>query len=1138
MLLDNKNTEKKVHQWLEEYTERGEIDVVTGYFTVGALARLSRHLNEKITAFRMVLGDIVDTDLIEDRPLDLLGENVSIEGALHLSSAAKEAVAFLRQEKVAAKTLEPNFCHAKLYLFNHQHEERHHYFVSGSSNLTEAGIGLKATHNVELNLAETGDNLQYRELLTWFENLWKSKEAHKDKTIIGADGTKTKIPFKAYLIQAIEKFFKEYSPKEIYYKVLFELFGEQVLADEDNPEFNFQVGRLQNTVIYQSLYDFQKKGVLSLISKLQRYGGAILADAVGLGKTWSALAVMKFFQLQGREVILICPKKLQLNWHRYRQHQEGKFEKDQLDFFIRFHTDMQVERMERYPDRADKLFVNDKPKLFVIDESHNLRNAKSQRYNFLVNEILQKNEDVKVLLLSATPINNTFLDIRNQFKLIKQGWSDGFQASHSIKNIDHLFRKAQEAFREWSESGSQQIKDFRKHLPGNFFKLTDSLVVARTRAMVEKHEPSLSFPQKGRPKNLFVTSRHLGDYQSFEDLFDNFPPCLSAYQPAFYIEQEEQVPTIHDEKQRDRFLVQMMYILLVKRLESSWLSFHSTIKKILDYHQQTLDQISGYMERKEQQHVDLEATLEGVPFDEEEREELAEGLNSFTLGKKRPISISTIDKAGKLIAFKADLEKDIRALKDLNLNLEKFEGDIRAETAGENKGPDTYLSKDEKLQSLMQEIRDKQRSGKNRNNQKVLIFTVYKDTAFYLFEELRKRGFKRLAVVSGDVSKTDTAEHSTKLFEPILERFAPFTKLFTEKEWDFIPSQPDLSPATQYREWVEWVKVHDVNTHQKLEAPLDLLIATDVLSEGQNLQDCDMVINYDIHWNPVRVIQRMGRIDRLGSPNEEVFGINYWPSDNINSYLKLKKRVEEKMALMKLAGSEVQLEFTDSFKEMAEDQLFEAKRNERMLEQMEAASWEDIEEHESGLGFDNLTFEEFRQDLLGELKERGRVYKNMPNGVYSGFIADKAVCRKKGIIALLRAPARPTQTLKHKYQRYHLLYLDGKGRQIIADDKEVLEALSRHQDQERFVPAGVDRGEAAALSPLVTSIKLWLKAQVIQEERQEDGTVKELAGTETKGILRGIKAGEGEAIRRIKENVRVGDDQAQGFDLIAWFLVG
>ena len=1138
MILDNENKNLKVHEWLKKYTENGNMDIVTGYFTVGALAYLSKQVNEKIKAFRFVLGDIVNIDMIQDRTIDLLNENITVEAALRLSKVAQEAVAFLKQNKVEAKTLEPNFCHAKAYLFNTDHDERHKYFISGSSNLTEAGIGLKQTNNVELNIAETGNNNQYQELVKWFEELWNKNQAHREKTIIDANGRKTIKPFKEYLIEAIEKIFIKYTPEQLYYKVLFELFGNQLLTEQDNPEFNRQVGRLENTVIYNTLYEFQQKGVLSLIRMLQKYNGAILADAVGLGKTWSALAVMKFFQLQGREIILICPKKLQHNWHRYQRHQNSKFERDQFEYFMRFHTDMHLERMDKYKDRSDKLFTSDKPKLFVIDESHNLRNSKSQRYNFLVDKILKKNHDAKVLMLTATPINNTLIDIRNQFKLIIQGSIDGFQDSHGIKNIDYTFMHAQRAFNEWRENDNPKISDFIKSLPATFFNLTDTLIVARTRPMIEKQNTGLHFPKKRKPENIFVTPKKIGNFDSFEELFDHFPPLLSGYQPSFYIEQTADIDKLHDERQRDRFLVKMIYILLVKRLESSWISFHSTIKKVLAHHQNALDKINQYQKNKAKNQIEKPAQpdffkIDAVQPDLFKDDDSADIADDFSLGRKRTVTIADIDKAGKLNKLKNDLKRDIDALDSLNQNLNRFSDDIKREI----KAPQNHKSQDEKLESLIAKIIEKRKAGANGNNQKILIFSVYKDTAFYLFDQLAARGFKDLAVVSGDASKTDSSQTETKLFEPILERFAPYTKLFNEKEWDFKPGSPELTKQEQYSEWLKWLPENHPATYAQIQKPIDILIATDVLSEGQNLQDCDMVINYDIHWNPVRVIQRMGRVDRLGSPNNEIFGINYWPSENINKYLNLKDRIEQRMAMMKLAGSEVHLEFSESFREMASDEAFEDKMNERMLIQMQT-SWDDIENNQSALGFDNLSLEDYRQDLLAEMKKHAEYYKNMPKGVYTGFKADKTICAKAGLIALLGFPVRPSKALDHKYQTYDLIYIDMDGRPVLLNQKDVLEALSNHKNYERFIPDAVESGEEAAIQKLVSAINHWISSRAAEEELQADGSVKKRAGAETKDILAKLKSGDSSAVQRIKQNIKVSDKyQSNNFDLITWFLV-
>ena len=1125
MILDNENTNLKVHEWLAKYTDEGKLDIVTGYFTIGALAYLSNQVNDKISNFRLVLGDIVNIDSIENRPLDLLNENITIEAALKLNKLARESVDFLLQDKVEAKTLEPNFCHAKNFLFHPQNkDDRDKYFISGSSNLTEAGIGLKITNNIELNIAETGNNNQFKELTVWFDQLWNKPQAHKHKTIILENGKTEKIPFKEYLIDQIEKIFIQYTPRELYYKVLFELFGTQILDEQNDPEFNRQVGRLENSVIYNSLYEFQKKGALSLIKMLQKYNGAILADAVGLGKTWSALAVIKFFQLQGREVILLCPKKLQHNWNRYRKFHDSRFEKDQFDYFIRFHTDLSMERLESYSDRADKLFTNDKPKLIVIDESHNLRNDKSKRYNFLLDQILKNNEDVKVLMLSATPINNSLNDIRNQFKLMIQGNVNGFENLLGIRNIDYTFRSAQKAFNDWREEPNPTISDFIKKLPADFFSLTDSLTVARTRKMINGHQSDLFFPKIEKPENIFVTPKSLGNFENFEELFNHFPPMLSGYQPSFYlnIDDSEDKNILYDEKQREFFLVKMMYILLVKRLESSWFSFYSTIQKIKDHHQNALDKIKAYQETKSKNEV---ISLDQDVFNGETEEDYEE----FSLGKLK-VSLHEIDLAGNLKLFKRDLKRDLDSLDNLFINLQKFEQKIETETIK----PNNHKTDDEKLQVLIEKIKQKRQKPDNNNNQKVVIFTVYRDTAEYLFDQFKKRGFKNIGFVSGSGSKTDDSSEETKNFEPILERFAPYTKLFKEKEWNFKTNSEGLQA---YDEWIQWIAQNDLKTYEKLNNPIDLLIATDALSEGQNLQDADMVINYDIHWNPVRIIQRMGRIDRLGSPNEKIFGINFWPSNNINSYLNLQGRIEQRMAAMKLAGAEVNPEFSESFAIMAHDENLDHKMNARMMEQMQT-TWEDIEVNDQSLGFDNLSLERYRQDLLSELKSQQRKYEQMPKGVYTGFVAESGVCPQKGIIALLGYPAQKPKERNHSYQIHDLIYINMSGEMVLLNQKEVLDALTVHKDKARFVPDSIDKGEEAEITELVNALKQWLEKQSSADELQEDGSTKKVMGQETKDILSKLKHGSKDAIQRMKQNVKVNDKfQPDNFDLITWFLV-
>lgn len=567
-----------------------------------------------------------------------------------------------------------------------------------------------------------------------------------------------------------------------------------------------------------------------------------------------------------------------------------------------------------------------------------------------------------------------------------------------------------------------------------------------------------------------------------------------------------------------------MYILMVKRLESSWFSFYSTVEKIKNHHQNALDIIKDYLEDKKNQTID---DIDASQFEDDDFEEEYE---EFTLGKKRKINLSKIELAGNIENFKKDLKIDLKALDYLFFNLQKFEERIKEETTQ----PNNINSIDNKLEELIKQIKSKRLKGENVNNQKVVIFTVYRDTAKYLFDQLKARGFTNLAMVSGSGSLTSDLDEETKNFEPILERFAPYTKLYKEKEWDF---DFEKYKSNAYQEWIKWIAVNHPKTYQKLQNPIDILIATDALSEGQNLQDSDMVINYDIHWNPVRIIQRMGRIDRLGSPNKKIFGINFWPSNNINNYLDLQGRIEQRMAAMKLAGSEVDLEFSDSFKEMAKDENLENHLNARMMEQMQT-SWDDIEVSDQGLGFDDLSLEKYRQDLFEEFNKNKAKYQRIPKSVYSGFKSDKNICSKDGIIALLGYPSKPEKQREHIYREFDIIYIDYKGEMVLLNQKEVLDAIKYHKDRERFVPDAIDKGDEAAIQELVSAMKNYLDSQATETEVQPDGTKKTSMGREAKDILDKLRKGDKGALERVKQNVKIDEKyKLENFDLITWFLV-
>lgn len=1051
MLFDNSTPETSVAKWITEQTQSGKLDCTSGYFTVGILAYLSKELNQKISDFRFVLGDIVSNDQDKDRPINLLTETITVDAALQLSQLAQQAVAFLKQENVKVHTAEPNFCHAKTILFRAASKPLS-YYVTGSSNLTEAGLGMQHTSNIELNVVGQGTAADYEEICRWFDELWKREQTHAYKTVDGK-----RVPFKKYLIEQIESIFRKYTPHELYYKTLFELFRDQLVDLEADAELQQRIGHLKHTKIYRALYEYQQKGVLSLIKKVEDYNGAVLADAVGLGKTWSALAVMKYYEFKGYRSILICPKKLANNWRRYLKDNGSIFDDDNFDYTIRYHTDLQDERIEtNHTDgkRLDTFFQSDKPKLIVIDESHNLRNRKSGRYQYLVDELLKKNKDVRVLLLSATPINNDFRDLRNQFSLLVKDEDDGFENAKGIlvDSLDNKFRTASRAFRDWTNEPDRNIRSLLKSLPDEVVRLMDRLVVARTRRHIKGLTENMAFPEMLPPQNEYLDSLNIDRFEHFEDILKALPEYFAAYKPAVYSEKKDDSgDVLKDESLRDQFLVVMLNKLLVKRLESSWMAFYKTLKAVEAIHADVLSAVEQYVDQKVDRN--LKGTL-NILTNEDEPLDWAIG--------KREIKLSEIDAAGQIETFKAHLESDCQRLRDLIQILGTYSSSIERENG--------HDSADAKLQRLIQLVEEQTSETRPAEQRRILVFTSYQDTADYLFDELVRRGFSKLSCISGDGARcSDQPATLHKHIESVLERFCPYTKLYMERDWpDFEAKNPSWE---SFSDWKSWVREHNETVYGQLENPVEVIIATDCLSEGQNLQDCDTVINYDIHWNPVRVIQRLGRIDRIGSPNTTVRGVNFWPSASVDEYLGLQNRVEDRAVAIATAGSEVP-DITERVKERLDDESFQERQEEKMLEHLES-SWEDLEDQSRTLSFSDLSLEIFRQDLLKELNQQQKVYDAMPLGIYTGFKSTRAGA-PSGIVALLGYPSRKNGS-KTPYKRHNLVYIDQDGNAIYDKPGEVLEFLSDHHSEDRFVPEAIDSNESGAIEALSGSIKTWLR---------------------------------------------------------------
>lgn len=1140
MIIDNKqdrdpndgiNT-KTVWDYMKYYTDpekdrEGVLDIVTGFFSVTGLELLGKHFSPN-NEYRMVLAQMVADDQFQDHILDLLNDDCGIENALHLSDAAKNALEFLRRDKVHVKAIINAFCHAKLYLFKDNHDPAHNYYVQGSSNLTYAGLGYTPSSNVELNLADTGNSDTYRSLRSWFEEQWTSVAKEK----MPEDREKPKgaqIDVKQYFIQEIEKIFRKYTPEEIYYKILFELFNSDLELD-GGIEHRQDMQLLQTSVIWNTLFNYQQKGVISLIKMLRKYNGAILADAVGLGKTFSALAVIKYFQTQNYLTVLLCPKKLEQNWDQYLRRRNSRFEKDEFDYIVRFHTDMQNDRMEeRYTDAKLSYLQTRKKILVVIDESHNLRNEKSGRYQELMAKLIQnkegqENRDVKVLMLSATPINTGLNDVKGQFNLIGHGKDDAFDNDDfGVESLTNLFKDAQTKYTQWCNNPDRTIGGFIATLPPKFFNLTDKLIVARTRKLIEKTlGEDLGFPDKEKPVNIYQGVEHLGKLQTTEEIYQKFDELsLTAYQPSLYLEVNKKkarkgaAKDWDDNVNRERFLVKMMGVLFMKRLESSWYSCMTTVKKVLDVHESTLKLALEFKEKGGNGAISTGGGEGNADFDDEEIDDLMDETYSL---RKGTIKLSDMQNLG---GFIRNLQMDVNKLKEIYKNFEAFAADYEA---GEEK--------DLKLEELVRILNEK----KKAKNTKVVIFTAFADTAQFIFDELKKRGFSRMASASGQNVFT-TGAHSTKNFTAVLESFAPYSKLYKEKDWSGMYADAQLDRAkyyddekrrwnVSYEKWLELTAQYDTKTLEQVNDGIDILIATDCLSEGQNLQDADTQVNFDIHWNPVRLIQRFGRIDRIGSPNKVIRCVNFWPAKSFEDYLHLETRIQNRMSLMKLVDTETQ-ELDEKFKKMVEDNPLQDKNADRLLEELQNNSISDIESPKT-LSLKDFSFETYRQDLLDFLDKNRDVFRRMPNGIFSGFRFGDTLFEKipESLVAVVGYPRRKQGSNKPYTELYLMCqpvdtHLPATYQEL--NRAEILEFLRTNKNQERYVPDWIESNDNERISKLSGILKEWMKMKAPKQ-----------AVSNIKNMLRSKKV---ETKPKISSETVENKFKLENFDLIVWEYV-
>lgn len=739
---------------------------------------------------------------------------------------------------------------------------------------------------------------------------------------------------------------------------LYHVFSE-FLDDISEDELPNEATGFKQSKIWNMLYDFQRDAVLAIINKLERYNGCILADSVGLGKTYTALAVVKYYESRNKSVLVLCPKKLSENWNTYKDNYvNNPIAADRLNYDVLFHTDLS--RLHGISNGLDLDRLNwGNYDLVVIDESHNFRNGAGthantveNRYVKLMDKVIRTGVKTKVLMLSATPVNNKFIDLKNQLAIAYEGDSTLINDKlDTSKTVDEIFRQAQKAFNAWSklDAQSKTTDALLKTLDFDFFELLDSVTIARSRKHIEKYYNTAEigkFPERKKPISLRPQLTDLDSAINYNQIYGLLMMLsLCIYTPSNYIfpsKMKKYIDITHNKADnltqsgREQGIRRLMSINLLKRLESSVNSFQLTLKRIESLIDETIKSIDRF-EKYGHSDIDMyEASDSEWDIDDN-------NTDYFTVGKKVKIDLADMDYK----TWRTELEKDAKTLELLTLMV----ADITPEH-------------DSKLQELLKLVSDKIENPINPGNKKVLIFSAFSDTAEYLYEHVsiyvKKKYGLNTAVITGSIDGKTTIRGFKASLNNVLTCFSPISK-----------GKALLMPES--------------------DADIDILIATDCISEGQNLQDCDYLVNYDIHWNPVRIIQRFGRIDRIGSKNQYIQLVNFWPDMDLDEYINLKSRVETRMkiSIMTSTGDDDLIN-----PEEKGDLEYRKQQLKRLQEEVV-----DIEDMSSGISIMDLGLNEFRLDLLEYVKTHPDLEKK-PKGLHAVVPATEDL--PEGVIFVLR----------------------------------------------------------------------------------------------------------------------------------------
>jgi SNF2 family DNA or RNA helicase len=1009
----------------EKIREGSRLSIVSAYFTIYAYDAL-RDALDQIEHLDFLFGEPnyvhrLDPEKSEKKSFVIDAEGLKLANRLSQKCVAKRCAEWIGQ-RVSIKTIkQSNLLHGKLY---HIAKAGVDDAILGSSNFTVRGLGLARTgNNIELNLV-VDSNRDRHELKAWFDEVWNDERLVKD--------------VKQAVLRDLERLYSDQSPQFIYYLTLFHIFKHYLDGSRDVDDSLRRVA-LPDTRVWRTLFSFQKDGAKAAINKILEYNGCILADSVGLGKTYTALAVIKYFELRNERVLVLCPKKLSRNWTIYRNPSSlNPFSDDRFRYDVLHHTDLSRDSGNVNGVELDSLNWGAYD-LVVIDESHNFRNNKlatqrlgetnerRSRYQRLMEDIISSGVRTKVLLLSATPVNNQLSDLRNQISFIAGGdvarnrASDAaFSETLGVASVRDTSQHAQTHFTVWAKKPPNQRKtrDLISAIGGDFFKLLDGLSIARSRRQIAAYyaremESLGGFPRRPPPKAVHAAIDLQQKYLSFEQLDAEIGALrLALYHPSSFLREDlpEGIREAYENKilggftqeGRERILIAMMKINLLKRLESSVDSFRLTLKRTIDKIDVLEQRIVGF-----EKHVDDNPDIDYDSLRPELFEDPDFDDEDFTIGGRRRIHLAHLQLPEWLKAIRNDRTQ-------LQFLLEKTLAVTPA--------------RDGKLAELRSFIDAKARQPSvNRDgkpNRKILVFTAFADTARYLHQNLSTWANTELGIhtglVCGDGGNATSLGRSD--FDDILTNFSPISKRRSEQNLRFSDQSSEI----------------------------DLLIATDCISEGQNLQDCDLLINYDIHWNPVRIIQRFGRIDRIGSRNEAVQLVNFWPVADLDHYLGVKLRVESRMALVDLAATQSDnlLDPGQLEELIKEDLLFRDRQLKRLKDEVL-----DLEDLDDSVSLTDFSLDEFRLDLLRYLEANRTQLEEAGEGLYAVVPpkVDLFVAAQPGVIFCLRQRALAADAAKapkssgestrlNPLSPYYLVYVhdDGNVRFSFAQPKECI----------------------------------------------------------------------------------------------------